>query len=164
MATGFTVFTIYHLRFTIYHLHPVHRPLIIINNAAAKARRAWPIARKRLEVGGVDVDAYETTKPGDATIQTRAALKAGVTTIAVVGGDGTLSEAAEGFFEFRENLDELPSPVNSSASLAILPAGTGDDFARGLKGGNRATLEQWIDILISHHRGQDEKSTGLVDV
>ena len=142
----------------------MHRPLIIINNAAAKARRAWPIARKRLEVDGVDVDVYETTKPGDATIQTRAALKAGVTTIAVVGGDGTLSEAAEGFFEFRENLDELPSPVNSSASLAILPAGTGDDFARGLKGGNPATLERWVDILISHHRGREERSTLLVDV
>src|SRR5882672_4849616 len=164
MVTGFTVFTIYHLRFTIYHLHPVRRTLIIVNNAAAKARRAWPIARKRLEAGGVHVDSYETTKPGDATIQTRAALKAGVTTIAVVGGDGTLSEAAEGFFEFREHLDELPLPVDSAASLAILPAGTGDDFARGLRGGNRATLEHWIDILISHHQGQDQKSTRFVDV
>ena len=164
MVSGFTAFTIYHLRFTIYHLHPVHRTLIIINNAAAKARRAWPIARKRLAAAGVEVDSYETTEPGDATTQTRAALKAGVTTIAIVGGDGTLSEAAEGFFEFTEHLDELPSPVNSAASLAILPAGTGDDFARGLRGGNRATLERWIDILISHHQVQDEKSTRLVDV
>jgi len=156
--------TIYHLRFTIYHLHPVQRTLIIINNAAAKARHAWPVVRKRLEDGGVEADSYETTKPGDATIQTRAALKAGVSTIAVVGGDGTLSEAAEGFFEFSEQLDELPSPVNPAASLAILPAGTGDDFARGLKGGNRATLDHWIDILIFHHQGQDEKGRRVVDV
>ena len=164
MVKGVKSVTIYHLRFTIYHLHPVQRTLIIINNAAAKARHAWPIARKRLEEGGVEVNSYQTTKPGDATIQTRAALKAGVTTIAVVGGDGTLSEAAEGFFEFSEHLDELPWPVNPEASLAILPAGTGDDFARGLKGGNRATLDHWIDILISHHQGLDEKSRRVVDV
>jgi len=140
------------------------KPLIIINNASAKARRAWPIARKRLEAGGVHFDSYVTTKPGDATIQTRVALKAGVTTIAVVGGDGTLSEAAEGFFEFSERLEELASPINPTASLAVLPAGTGDDFARGLMGGNRAPLEQWIDILISYRRRQDEKNTQLVDV
>ena len=72
--------------------------LIIINHAAAKARHAWPIVRKQLEKSGIDFVFRETSQPGDATIQTRAALKAGVTTIAVVGGDGTLSEAAEGFF------------------------------------------------------------------
>src|SRR6266480_2472136 len=140
------------------------RTLVIINNVAAKAQRAWPSIQQQLNAAGVDYEVYRTTAPGDASTQTRAALKAGVTTVAVVGGDGTLSEAAEGFFEFSEQLDELPSPVNSAASLAILPAGTGDDFARGLKGGNWATLDHWIDILISHHQGQDEKGRRVVDV
>lgn len=141
-----------------------NRPLIIINNAAAQARKTWPMIRQRIEAGGIEIDFHETTAVGDATIRARAALRRGVTTIAVVGGDGTLSEAAEGFFEFSERSGELPSPVNSAASLAIVPAGTADDFARGLMGGRRARLEEWIDILISHCRGESEGGIRVVDV
>ena len=122
--------------------------LVIINNAAAKARRAWPTIRKQLHLAGFDYQSYETGAAGDATLKTRQALRDGVTKIAVVGGDGTLSEAVEGFFELNTNLDELPKPINPEAQLAILPAGTGDDFARGLRGG-RASLRSWIDTLIS---------------
>ena len=58
------------------------RTLIIINNAAAKARHAWPIVLQHLEAAGVSFDFYETTQPGDATIRTRKALRDGVKTIA----------------------------------------------------------------------------------
>lgn len=144
----------------------MNNPLIIINNSAAKSRRAWPMIRKRIEASGVAFDVHQTTAAGDATIQTRAALKAGVTTIAVVGGDGTLSEAAQGFFDFSDHVEELPSPVNPAASLAILPAGTGDDFARGLMdpAGKRAHLDRWIDILIAHCGADSEVNTQSVDV
>jgi len=138
------------------------KPLIIVNNAAAKARHAWPVVRQLLEAESLDFDVYATTQPGDATARTRVALREGVTTIAVVGGDGTLSEAAEGFFEFDQQLERLPAPINSAAALAILPAGTGDDFARGLTG-HRAPLAQWINILIAHCR-QNPNSTRAVDV
>lgn len=127
----------------------MNKPLIIVNNAAAKARRAWPLIHDQLRAAGLDFDFHTTRYPGDATTMTRTALRAGVTTVAVVGGDGTLSEAAEGFFEFGDSLQKLPSALNSSASLAILPAGTGDDFARGLMG-QRAPLDQWIATLIAH--------------
>ncbi len=133
-------------------------PLIIINNAAAKARRSWPTVRDCLREGGIDFDLHETTKAGDATLRTRKALLEGVTLVAVVGGDGTLSEAAEGFFQFNENLDELPSQINSRASLAILPAGTGDDFARGLTKGTRAPLKHWAELLISHCRNPEHRA------
>ncbi|MFN2493709.1 MAG: diacylglycerol kinase family protein [Pyrinomonadaceae bacterium] len=139
------------------------RPLIIINNAAAKARAAWPLVQKQMEAVGLDLDCYHTLRPGDATIQTRNAIKAGVTTVAVIGGDGTLSEAAEGFFEFNKLVQELPSQLNPRASLAILPAGTGDDFARGLMG-QRAPLEKWIEIFVNHCRQTNAGGTLLVDV
>lgn len=139
------------------------KPLIIVNDAAAKARQAWPIIRKHIEAAGVDFETYATTHPGDATMRTRVALKEGVTTIAVVGGDGTLSEAAEGFFEFDQQLERLPIAVNPAASLAILPAGTGDDFARGLTG-QRAPLTHWIDIFIAHCRDRNATRTRTVDV
>ena len=156
---------IYQSRFSIYHRRVVNqaRLLIIINKAAAKARRSWPIVRHQLEASDVHFDFYETTEPGDATKRTRAALKAGVTTIAIVGGDGTLSEAAEGFFEFGNQYKSIPSPINVHAALAVLPAGTGDDFARGLTR-QRVPLEQWTKLLISHCQGQFEQSTRLIDV
>lgn len=140
------------------------RPLILINNAAAKARRAWPLVLGPIKAAGFAFDAYETRGPGDATLRTRDALRAGVETIGVVGGDGTLSEAAEGFFEFKQNVSGAPSPINPSAALAILPAGTGDDFARGLTGGKRAGLEQWTKVFISYCQGSSKDRTKLIDV
>ena len=141
------------------------RLLIIINNVAAKARRAWPIVRQELESSRIKFDFYETARAGDATLHTRAALKEGYSTIAVVGGDGTLSEVAEGFFEFAENAATgLPIPINPSATLAIIPAGTGDDLARGLIG-SRAPLDHWVDTLIAYCKGDSNAgATRLVDV
>ena len=152
--------------FTIHHLpfHPFMSTLIIINNAAAKARRAWPGVRGLLESAGVTYESYETSAPGDATVRTRAALRDGVSTIGVVGGDGTLSEAAEGFFEFKQKVAEPPSPINTSAALAILPAGTGDDFARGLTTGTRAAPEHWTNVFITHCQQPTNNQTRLIDV
>jgi YegS/Rv2252/BmrU family lipid kinase len=140
--------------------------LIIVNNAAARARHAWPAVREQLEHAHVDFDFYETTRPGDATTRTRTALQAGVTTVAVVGGDGTLSEAAEGFFEFSERVEDLPAAVNSRAALAILPAGTGDDFARSqtARNGVREPLRNWTDILIAHLQTPERENFRMVDV
>ena len=137
--------------------------LIIVNRAAAKARHAWPIVQGHLEAAGVRFDFYETTQPGDATLRTREALRAGLRTIAVVGGDGTLSEVAEGFFEFSKQVEDIPAQINSEARLAILPAGTGDDFARSQMG-RREPREKWSEILVSHCQAPDEAKVRLVDV
>jgi len=137
--------------------------LVIINHFAAKALRAWPVIQKQLASAGITHEVYETTGAGDATRQTRLALRKGITTIAVIGGDGTLSEAAEGFFEFNPNVATLPMAINSEASLAILPAGTGDDFARGLYGA-RAPIQHWLDVFIRHCQTGDNSNTRLVDV
>lgn len=154
-----------HLRLTVQHrlMSAKTRPLIIINNAAAKARLAKPVVLKHLDDAGVPFDFYETSQPGDATTRTRAALRARVNTIAVIGGDGTLSEAAQGFFEFSKSVEALPSQINPEARLAILPAGTGDDFARSQMG-RRVPLEQWIQILIAHCRSGGDNDVRLVDV
>ena len=119
--------------------------------------------RRSLEVAALSFDFHETTQPDDATRRTRDALRSGVNTIAVIGGDGTLSEAAQGFFEFSKRVEDVPSQINPDACLAILPAGTGDDFARS-EMGRREPLEKWIDIFVSYCRAPAEISVRTVDV
>ncbi|HEX7999672.1 MAG TPA: diacylglycerol kinase family protein [Pyrinomonadaceae bacterium] len=150
------------------------RTLIIINHAAARARRAWTEIESTLKARAVSFDAHETRYAGDATTTTRAALRDGHQLIAVVGGDGTLSETAAGFFALddeRTALREqqkikaasLPSPVSTDAALAILPAGTGDDFARGLVG-SRERVEQWLERLLRYYERPVQSDTRDVDV
>ncbi len=138
---------------------------IIINNVAARAQAAWPGVRTRLQAEGIEFEAAVTSCAGDATLRTRTALRAGYRTIAVLGGDGTLSETAEGFFELAQNhpLTSVPTAINPAASLAILPAGTGDDFARGLMK-RRAPLADWLELLVSHCRNHLESTIRAVDV
>ena len=121
----------------------------------------WPTIQKELDAARVEYQVYETKSPGDATVQTRAALRSGVEAVVVVGGDGTLSETAEGFFEFNDDADVPPVPVNAGATLAILPAGTGNDFARGLLG-KHTPLAKSIETVVAFLRG--EKSARRIDV
>jgi diacylglycerol kinase (ATP) len=143
------------------------RTLLIINPASARARRAWPKIKEALHQARVAFDAHETTHAGDATGKTRAALRDGYSLIGIVGGDGTLSEAASGFFEFEENENQsfytVPTPINREAALAILPAGTGDDFARGLSAGVREPLEKWLARFISFCRGESMSEARVID-
>jgi diacylglycerol kinase (ATP) len=140
------------------------RLFVVINNAAARARVAWPSVREALTRAGVRFDAHESSRPGETEETTRAALAEGFGTVAVVGGDGTLSAAASGYFEPCDGLaaDERPRAINPDASLAIIPAGTGDDFARGLAGGRRDTLDAWLARLVEHCREPSAKRS--VDV
>ncbi|HEX3558780.1 MAG TPA: diacylglycerol kinase family protein [Pyrinomonadaceae bacterium] len=137
---------------------------VIINNAAARARRAWPGIRAYLETERIRFSAHESVKPGETEKRTRAALAEGFATVAVVGGDGTLSAAASGYFEPCVGLatNARPRAINAEAALAVLPAGTGDDFARGLAGGRRGTLEAWLARLVAHCR--EPAATRSVDV
>ena len=127
---------------------------VVINHTAARAREAWPRVRAELERARVRFEAHEAMHEGETEEHTRAAFAGGFETVAAVGGDGTLSAAASGYFEPCAGLSEGESPraVNSSAALAIIPAGTGDDFARGLAGGRRAPLEDWVARLVKRCR------------
>ncbi len=135
------------------------KTLVIINKVAAKAREVWPIIEKQLNDANFSFQLYDTLHQGDATQRTHAALREGTNLVVVVGGDGTLSEVAEGFFEFNPNRELLPNEINPQAKLAVLPAGTGDDFARGVQG-ERVPLQNWIDILINH----EQREPRAVDV
>ncbi len=64
-----------------------------------------------------------TTAPGHATELTREALTEGARLIVAVGGDGTISEVANGFFDGER-------AIAPEAELAVVCRGSGCDFIR----------------------------------
>lgn len=98
---------------------------IIVNPraGAGAAARSARLVSACLEASGTAHDVAETTAPGDATRLARNARSDGVDVLAVVGGDGTLSEVAQAY------LDDGGGPV-AGPSIAVVPAGTGGDFSR----------------------------------
>jgi YegS/Rv2252/BmrU family lipid kinase len=92
---------------------------------AGRTGRRWPDIARRLAAAGFSVTAHETAAPGDATRLAREALAAGAPTIVAVGGDGTIHEVANGFFE-------AGAPTHPQASLGIVPGGSGSDLIKTL--------------------------------
>ncbi len=64
-----------------------------------------------------------------ATTLAREAVKAGAELIVAVGGDGTISEVAAGFFDAS---GKALKPIKQAPALGIVPAGSGSDYARTL--------------------------------
>lgn len=103
------------------------RTCIVVNPVAGggRVRRLWPELHARLRALRCPITIRWTTAAGTAPALTRSALREGFDRIVAVGGDGTLHEVVNGFFE-----DD--TPVNPSAVLALLPCGSGSDFRRSL--------------------------------
>jgi diacylglycerol kinase (ATP) len=95
---------------------------LIINPAAGRGRRRseLPAIRAAFAARGI-VTSYETSAPGDEEILTRRAIEHGSRCIVAVGGDGTCTRVAQAIVESR-----------ASCSLAVVPSGTGNDFAKTL--------------------------------
>lgn len=123
---------------------------VVVNpaSAAGATGRRWDsIARAlRRELG--PFEHAITEGPRHATALTRRALEDGFRRIVAVGGDGTLSEIANGFFAGRR-------PRARDAILGVIPRGTGSDLARTLG------IESVLDIACARlARG----TTRVIDV
>jgi len=101
--------------------------LVIVNPASAGGRtgRDWPRVQRCLRDAGVEFEAGMTSTAGDATRLAREALRDGFARVVAVGGDGTLNEVVNGFFD-----PETRAPINPEAALGMLPSGTGGDFRK----------------------------------
>ncbi len=95
--------------------------LLVVNPAAGrgKALKALPRVKKRIGELGLAFDLTETKAPDDATRIAREAADKGYEIVACIGGDGTVSETGRGL-------------IGTDTALALIPAGTGNDFARAL--------------------------------
>ncbi len=114
---------------------------VIINPRAAngKTLKLWPRLRGYLnELWGEDFQAVFTTHPGHARELAQTALKHGFQRLLAVGGDGTLNEVVNGFFEGNA-LHPLPGV------LGLIEIGTGCDFARTI--GMPADLAAGVEYL-----------------
>jgi YegS/Rv2252/BmrU family lipid kinase len=105
---------------------------VIVNpmSGGGATGRRWPELRRALDPVLDDWDNAFTLGPADATRLVREAVAEGYDEIVVVGGDGTLNEAVNGWFGEddhgeRSGAEQLP---------VLIPVrfGTGGDFARHL--------------------------------
>lgn len=72
-----------------------------------------------------DVEFRETEEPGDGATIARDLVALGCGLVIAAGGDGTISEVADGILQMQ-------AETGVAAGLGVLPCGTGCDFARGM--------------------------------
>lgn len=101
------------------------RVRVIANPTAGSgsAARQLPLILREIERAGALADSTETRGPGDAARLVREAHAEGIDCVALVGGDGTLNEAAQAFIDAKGR--PVPGPI-----LALIPSGTGGDFRK----------------------------------
>jgi YegS/Rv2252/BmrU family lipid kinase len=119
-------------------LHCIFNP----RASAGRTGRRWPDIARRLAAAGFSVTAHQTAAPGDATRLAREALNAGAQTIVAVGGDGTIHEVANGFFDDGR-------PTHPEARLGIVPGGSGSDLIKTL--GIPSDVDGAIARLVAGH-------------
>src|ERR687893_2804725 len=115
------------------------------NSASGLTGKGWNDLYSEIKaVLGDSVEVALTKKPGDGTILARQFLKQGFKKVVAIGGDGTLNEVANGFFEEpvgihsnkinSEPAAEFPSlkPINPDAIMGVVPAGTRNVLAKSL--------------------------------
>jgi YegS/Rv2252/BmrU family lipid kinase len=108
---------------------------------AGRAERHLPRVLRALESAGARFEVLRTSRPGDATQLVREALLRGTEGVAVIGGDGTLNEATNGFF-----VDE--KALRPDAWLAPLSCGTGGDFRKSIGSVNVARNGDGVEELV----------------
>src|SRR5512140_3993361 len=108
----------------------------VIYNPVAGPRVVNRIERVRsyLAARGLPFRIRETAAPGDAVGVAREAALEGADAVVVVGGDGTMSDVADGL-------------AGSATRLAFVPHGTGNVFAREFS--LPETVEGCLDLLSS---------------
>lgn len=104
------------------------KAFFVVNPAAANGRvgKHWGRILDTIKAEySPHIDFEITQAAGTGSDLARKALEVGYDVVVSVGGDGTLNEVVNGFFEN----DRL---VNPSASLGVLSLGTGSDFVKTL--------------------------------
>jgi YegS/Rv2252/BmrU family lipid kinase len=98
----------------------------LVNPASANGStgRHWPELQRKAAAAGLEGEALLSERPGHLGELAQDAARSGATTLVVVGGDGTVHEVVDGL---------LRAGLGEGLELAVLPLGTGKDFARSVR-------------------------------
>ena len=132
-------------------------PLVIVNptSAGGATGAVWARTASDLRTHFGAFNCTFTKQKGDGRILAFEAARAGRKFIIACGGDGTISEAANGIVE-----------SGCEAELGVLPSGTGGDFRRTLNIPTRTAdaarslregVTRKIDVVRVTHRDHEEK-------
>lgn len=119
-------------------MSPDRTGVVIHNPVAGRGRGATAVAAARTRLGD-DWLWIATQSAGQAQELALRACGEGSPVVAALGGDGTVADVARGIIE-----------SGAPAALGVLPAGTGNDFARNL--GIPLDLASACDILAGDRR------------
>ena len=99
--------------------------VFLVNPASGNGStaRRWPEVARRAAAAGLRGEALMSERPGHIAELATQAVGAGARLVVAVGGDGTVHEAVNGL---------LAGGGGDGAELAVIPRGTGRDFARSL--------------------------------
>lgn len=101
--------------------------LVIVNPASGRPDRGegWRAIEAALRDAGVTCDVIHTEQPGHGAELAATALQQGRRCIAVAGGDGSVNEVVHGIMD-------AGLADTREVTLAVIPTGTGNDWARTL--------------------------------
>jgi YegS/Rv2252/BmrU family lipid kinase len=101
------------------------KTFLVVNPQSANGRtgKAFPEIGAAVRNAIGDFDHAFTTRGGEATTLARDAIRRGYQRIVAVGGDGTVNEVVNGFFDGDKVIDP-------EAVFALIPRGTGGDFRK----------------------------------
>ena len=99
----------------------MRRVALVVNPTAGRGlgARIAPVVRERLAAAGLTVDVFATSCAEDVGRISAEVVASGADAVALIGGDGTIHLGAQVLAKSR-----MP--------FGVIPAGTGNDFARGI--------------------------------
>jgi YegS/Rv2252/BmrU family lipid kinase len=99
--------------------------VVVVNprSAGGRTEKDWPRLREVIHEAFGPFEHQFTSEPGHGTRLAREALRGGADLVVAMGGDGTINEVVNGFFDGDDK-------IAPGAALGVLPAGTGGDFRK----------------------------------
>ena len=117
--------------------------LLLVNPFSSSVTARTRVVIRKALAGDHDVELVETARRNHATRLAQGAVAEGVDVVVVLGGDGTVNEAANGL-------------AGSSTALGVLPGGSTNVFARSI-GLPNDPIEATADLLEAMEAGSIER-------
>ncbi len=117
--------------------------MVVVNPKAGSGRGLtdWPIISNQMNKSGIDFTCVFTEHKYHAVELTVKAINDGYRKIVAIGGDGTINEIVNGLF-----IQQQVTPAE--VSLAVIPAGTGNDWLRMF--GIPNTYSKAVQSIVEH--------------